>query len=480
MNLDKYKHIVFSLVTGGLLLVGLFLLLSGAPQIIRADPGDLFVSTTGSGSACTQAAPCTLQTALSRAADGDTIYLAQGTYTGTGDAVATVTKSITLCGGWDGTTTTPPVCDPHAHPATIDGEGARRGVYIGGDITPTLRGLRITRGNAAGLGGYEYYGTHDAGGGVYVITATVTLADNDIFGNTAQYGAGVSLINSQGTLHHNTIFSNTATGGGGGVFAYEGAPTLSGNAILSNTSSNIGGGLYLFSTTPSLLYNTVAGNNARRSGGGICIASCNPTLTGNLVIGNEATKGGGIELWYSDSPLTNNVIADNRATARGSGLWIGRSEPSLRHTTLARNTGGDGGGVFVTNDGSSTPRTVVMTNTILVGHAVGISVTAGSKVTLEATLWGSGAWANGTDWGGDGIIVAGTINVRGDPAFVNPDGGDYHIGPGSAAIDAGVNAGVTTDIDGDFRPKEGGYDIGADEFGQQWNIYLPLVVKHYP
>jgi len=48
----------------------------------------------------------------------------------------------------------------------------------------------------------------------------------------------------------------------------------------------------------------------------------------------------------------------------------------------------------------------------------------------------------------------------------------------SAARNAGVNAGVNTDIDGEFRPKESGYDIGADEFGQQWDIYLPLVVKN--
>ena len=34
---------------------------------------------------------------------------------------------------------------------------------------------------------------------------------------------------------------------------------------------------------------------------------------------------------------------------------------------------------------------------------------------------------------------------------------------GSAAIDAGVNAGVTTDIDGDARPLGSTYDIGYDE-----------------
>ena len=478
MNLSKYKHIVFSMVTGGLLLVGLLPLLHGAPQIARAAPGDLFVSTTGSGSACIQAAPCALQTALDNAAGGNTIYIAGGNYTGAGSAVITVTKSIALYGGWDGSTTTPPARDPAAHPTTIDGEGARRGVYIGGDITPTLQGLRITHGNAAGLGGYDYYGTYDAGGGVYVIMATVTLADNDIFSNTAPYGAGVFLGNSLGALNHNTIYSNTASNAGGGVFVYKGAPTLSGNAIISNTSSNIGGGLYLFSTVSSLLHNTIASNSANQ-GGGVTVASCSPIFTGNIIADNEAKIGGGVRFWYSHSPLTNNVIADNRATVSGSGLWIGGSKPSLRHTTLARNTGGDGSGVFVT-DAGSTPSTVILTNTILVSHTVGISATAGSTATLEGTLWGSGSWANGTDWGGDGVIVTGTVNIWGDPAFVNPAGGDHHIGSGSAARNAGVDAGVTTDIDGDFRPKEGGYDIGADEFGQQWDIYLPLVMKNYP
>ncbi len=139
------------------------------------------------------------------------------------------------------------------------------------------------------------------------------------------------------------------------------------------------------------------------------------------------------------------------------------------HNTIADNTGGYG--LLVDTAGVA-----VLTDTIIVSHTLGISVTAGSTARLAATLWGSGAWANGKDWGGAGTILTGTLNIWGIPAFVNPAGYNYHIGPGSAAIDAGVNAGVTNDIDGEPRPVGAGFDIGADEL--DYPVYLPVVRKN--
>ncbi|RMF29521.1 MAG: hypothetical protein D6759_13685, partial [Chloroflexi bacterium] len=119
-----------SMLTAALGVLALVALLAiSAPA--RAAGNTLFVTPGGTGD-CSQAAPCDLQTALSQATDGDTIYLAQGTYTGTGAAVITITKSITLYGGWNGSPTGPAVRDPALYPSILDGEGQRRVVYITG------------------------------------------------------------------------------------------------------------------------------------------------------------------------------------------------------------------------------------------------------------------------------------------------------------------------------------------------------------
>jgi hypothetical protein len=52
-------------------------------------------------------------------------------------------------------------------------------------------------------------------------------------------------------------------------------------------------------------------------------------------------------------------------------------------------------------------------------------------------------------------------------AFKMPDGAgpwDYHIGPGSMAIDRGVMSDVVVDIDGETRPQGTKFDVGADEY----------------
>jgi len=298
------------------------------------------------------------------------------------------------------------------------------------------------------------------GGGLWLYNV-VTLSGNTIFSNTANYGGGLWLDESDATISDNTISFNIANHSGGGLYLadlYEGNATISGNTISFNTANYDGGGLYggyggggLYDIV--LTGNTISSNSADGSGGGLYLEGGDVILTGNTVTSNTAKGSGGGGLLLHHATLVNNIVADNallESGGHGSGLCV--SSAQLRHNTIARNHGGDGSGVFVSGG------TVALTNTILVNHTIGITIATGSTVWLESTLWNG----NDTNWGGGGTINH-SNDYTGDPAFVDPDAGDYHIGLTSAAIDKGIDAGVEDDIDGDARPHGSGYDLGADE-----------------
>ena len=261
-------------------------------------------------------------------------------------------------------------------------------------------------------------------------------------------------MNATVTIHNCRVFNNTATFGGGlYLFNYAGVSTLINSTVSSNTAFD-GGGLYLFE-------GSAGGRGA--------------VLSGNTVISNTANRGGGgLNLLANNATLINNIVADNRADGAGSGLSIYGSSPRLLHNTIARNTGGDNTGVYVAGGGYGGYSTVILTNTILVSHTVGISVTGGSTVTINDILWYNTPITVSQ-------ATTATVTVQnqhtGDPAFA-PDG--YHLTLGSAAIGKGVDAGVTTDIDGDSRPAPAGThpDLGADEVSQQ-RVYLPLITRNY-
>jgi parallel beta-helix repeat protein len=548
----KTKPLFISLTLGLGLTLGLLWLLGGRSTLVAAAPAERplsdttpihYVAITGinSGSCSTPATACrTVQYAVDKAGTGDEIRVASGVYTDVNNygglaQVVYISKTVTIHGGYTTSNWTTPY--PITQPTTLDAQGQGRVLYITGNISPTIEGLRITGGDATGLGG-DPWGVGSAGGGVYIITATATLSNNQVFTNTAYFGGGLYLSSSNAKLSGNTIMSNaiTADGGGGGLFLYFSPAVLSSNTVASNTAY-IGGGLYLCGSAAvlsenTIMYNTtavggglgldssdatlngdtivyniatsnggglrlfnsgitltnaiVAYNHAGRDGGGLFVNCSGGTFDSNIVISNTAGQnGGGLHLQQeSDATLTNNIVADNWANNKGGGLYIEGSWPRLLHTTIARNGSGDGSGIYVTDEDDWYYSTVALTNTILVSHTVGIAVMAGNTALLEATLWGSGAWANGTDWAGTGTIITGTHNYWGDPAFVDPNAGDYHITAASEARDAGVNAGVDDDIDGDPRPQGGGYDIGADESlsaapGDHKN-YLPLIMRQYP
>ncbi len=523
MNLSTCERVVFSLATFSVLAAGLFLLLTGTAPKAVADGDNVFVMPGGSGD-CAQANPCDLQTALSTATDGDTLYLGEGAYTGAGGAVVTITKSIALYGGWDGTTATPPVRDPDAYPTVIDGEDAQRGVYIGGPVTVTLEGLTIARGRTLSTTARGWDGA-----GLYARDADLTLRFTNVYSNVVDvhdtddsraYGGGAAvdggkLLVEDATFRWNSAWARAVSRGGGLSISETLTATVIGSLFQDNdawhgsglcflgdksdrapltvkdctfadngwgrssgsASGGYAGAIEVKNAHAHIVQNVFRGNRASNDYGAVAVWSSSLSFTRNVITGNTCGQTSGLylaSLWPFTA--TNNIIAANQSS-RGwlelPAVRVGSGRGQFLHNTIAQNDSTYG---LQVDSGA----TVALTNTLLVSHTVGITVTGGSTARLEGTLWGSGAWANLTDWGGDGAIVTGTVNVWGDPRFVNPDGGDYHIGVGSAARDKGVDAGVDEDIDGESRPEGNGYDIGADESGPQWDVYLPLVARDHP
>jgi hypothetical protein len=397
-----------------------------------------------------------IQEAVDAAGDGDVIKVGAGTYTDVNDRgglaqVVYVNKTITIQGGY--TTDNWDSPNPEANPTILDAQGQGRVVHITGEISPTLEGLHITGGDATGLGGgpWPYDGI---GGGVYVVGATSTIRNCAIYNNVGSRegwggGGGIYLWLSPATVADNTFYSNTASmgdfGEGGGLVSSASEAVVTGNIIYDNTANSggggIGGGAYVEGDLMEYGAATFRNNIFR----------------GNVASSSDWGNGGGIFIGYgSQSLFVNNVVVNNVNGATpdsgGAGIAVEYSSPRLLHTTVNDNTGGNGSGVYLFPNSD-----VTMLNTILVSQTVGIIATANSTATLNGVLWYANSDGN---TGGAGDITV-TNAVTGDPAF---DADGYHLTSGSAAIDAGVDAGVTDDIDGQARPCNDIPDLGADEW----------------
>ena len=420
-----------------------------APLCFTEYTGD---NTTDFGSPDAQA----LRDAITAASAGGTIKIA-GTCAGTvlqsgTTQVALTSKVLTLRGGYAPTDWT--TSNPSTTPTILDAQQNGRVIFASSPLTLinlTLQNGRLL--SAGHNGGGAYFG------GTAVLTNTHILSSTVGAPASAAYGGGAYFVSTT-TINGGSFRSNQSSGFGGGFWANS-TLTISGTQVLSNTvtgMAEVGGGVAVGFVTVN---NTLFQGNLSYGGTGGLYANVGANVSNTQFINNRALAGGTGALYLANagnSRVVNSLFAGNTASGPGSAMQINTSGTvEIVHTTIVRPSVGGTAAINVSN-GTTTIRNSIITN-----HPIGIDRTGGTVNENYNLFHGNTANLNGT-------ITSGGNSLNGAPHFVDPANHNYRIGPDSAAVNAGMDAGVTTDFDGETRAQGFGFDIGYDELAQQCGL----------
>ena len=272
--------------------------------------------------------------------------------------------------------------------------------------------IEVSGGSHITIDGCEVRGGHDANG--------------IIGGNHCTY--------TNNHIHHINV---------GGEAGYYGMyPGGHDNLIAHNTIHHANGwGIHAYNTRGGADRNTFIANRIYHCG----FKEKKPGELPGKVTGSagpwSAGRFGGIILSSGSGDVAyNNVIFDND----GPGIFIGYGavDPQIYNNTLYGNNRAGNDAQVRIGDPHGTATNPLFSNNIVYGPSGKDIVQENIKgtVTMETNLLGR------------------------DPRFVDAAKGDFHLKPGSPAIDAGTDARAPkTDLEGKKRPQGGGCDIGAYE-----------------
>ena len=402
----------------------------------------------------------TIQAGIDAAVNGDTVLVADGTYTGTGNRdIDFLGKAITVR-----SENGPDNCIVDCQGSSSDNH---RGFYFhnGEGLDSILQGFTIRNG---------YVGD---GGGIRCDNASPTIHKNIISGNNANNGGGIHLVDSSPRITYNNISGNQGTisfaSSGGGINSYGGSPVIFQNTITHNGTETLdfywGGGIYCTQASPIIVHNTITHNISKVNGGGITLQYCSSTIAHNNISNNssyDGGPGGGIFiLFFEDEALpvtiNNNIIRDNVSGGGGGGIDCSYGDNSLviANNIISSNVAGAAGiycyessptitnnlisdirGPGIQCEYSSSPK---ITNNTITNNALG--VTPGGGINCDAssfpTVLNSIIWGNepGQIIGSSTVTYCdveggypGTGNIDADPLFVRGPLGDYYLSQISA------------------------------------------------
>jgi predicted outer membrane repeat protein len=266
----------------------------------------------------------TIQAGIDSAAAGDTLLLADGTYTGGGNwDIQYKGKPVVISS--EGST--PDLC-------IIECGGHRGFAFIANEGPESvLQGVTVKEGN------------NPVGGGIYCTGSSPTISNVILSDNFAESaGGGMYCEDASSPVIVNTVFRSNGAMDGGGLYCNGSSPQVHDVEFRGNYTElpGIGGGLVCMGgSSPEVSDVTFIDNSSQTYGGGIaCWGNSEPTLTDVLFWGNRAmAMGGGISCG-SNVAMTNCTFVLNSSGMQGSAIHSGAPiPPSVHRSIVAFNFG---------------------------------------------------------------------------------------------------------------------------------------------
>ena len=296
-------------------------------------------------------AKLTIKNATGTATKGNTVNIANGIYTGSGNTNITINNNITIKG------------QNQIH-TVINGTGKNWIFYIPNDVSVSIEDLTLTNGTTGGLGGAinanhnsvlnvkscTFTGNNAMRGGAIYNEGTLTVNGSSFNGNTA---VSSGAIENYGTLNvaGSDFTGNTATSDGGGITSTLNC-IITDSSFTGNYAHGPGGAIYNTGTLVVKRGN-FTGNTANY-GFAICNDhSCN--LTGITFSGNSAFVDGGGGALYNEDDSTCSVAGctfiSNTASKYSSGGAIENfGSCNVTGSTFTGNIGLNGAGAIFNGD----------------------------------------------------------------------------------------------------------------------------------
>jgi predicted outer membrane repeat protein len=398
-----------------------------------------FLVAVSAGSAATILVPAdqpTIQAGIAAAVDGDSVVVAAGTYSGSGN------RDIDF-GGKDII-----VFSPSGPESTvIDCGGLGRGFFFhsGEGRSSKVAGFRIINGNVG----------EGRGGGMFCSDgSSPSILDCHFVQNEASIGGGISCEGAMPLIEGCVFTENSGIHYGGGIHCDHGSnPTITHCEFYRNESL-AGAGIRCGHSSPEITGCTFEDNHAAFIGGGIeCRLDSSPDITGCIFRDNESgDAGGGVRISESSFPHVTRCLMEGNLALNGGAVSVFEAEPTFTHCTMSRNQASIGSGGCILIDASAS---ACIVNSILRNDEPSeIEILGGSIQVSYSDVEGG--------WMGMG-------NIDEDPLFVGGSPFDYHLTESSPCIDAG-DPGSPPD------PDVTRADMGLYFFDQSATLVLTLWV----